>query len=535
MRFFLLSIIFHSLLVQPVLAQVNSNAFSISLNGPSDTESPTTPTLVSATPVAATQIDLVWTAATDNAVVLGYVVSRDGATIATTTQLIYADTGLSASTSYSYTVRAFDPSYNYSSSSNSIATTTPEAPIPPPPVVGGESGDGTLARVLLEDFFLQTGIATTSFSLRTRSVARLEMRWGETASYELGYTVGNSYTREHSILITDLEPGKTYQFEIIGYTPSGAEVLLRRSSFTTESGVAPALPANVGRFLAVREGDDVVLSWESVEYESPVYVRVVRSHLGFPEYMQDGAVVYQGTGNSARDVGILSEYSPVYYTAFIYDNYGNVSSGAVAIIYAELNGKLEEVLPGGNATSTIEATSTINTDRVPVGTKMPELSDITLSQGGARFTFTAPQIVLDTTYRFTISVPKSAVSSNLKSIIATVSDPSDETRQYSYLLRINKDTTAYEAVIAPLRIEGNSRVTVGIYDYEAYMVGTYVTPVTFAIAAASRKQPVFFPDIIFTYWQPLVFGVSIVVLLIIIAILSNRLLHNKSAGKTLSR
>lgn len=531
MRFLLSLVILFSFCAQPVSAQVDSNDFRISLNGPEDIEPPSTPTLVSATPTAATQIDLAWTAATDNAIVYGYVVSRDGSAIATTTQLTYADTGLSASTTYGYTMRAFDPSYNYSSSSNSISTTTLQVPEPPEPSVpGGNGGGGTVARVVLTDFFVTTGISTTSFSLQTEYAARLETRWGRTASYELGYTVSDSYTKDHFILLTDLEPGTTYEYEIIGYTPSGAETVLQRSTFVTESGVSPISPANVGQFFAIREGNDVVLSWEIPEDESVAQVRIVRSHLGFPEYPQNGAVVYQGTENNARDTGILAEYSPVYYTAFVYDIYGNVSSGAVAVVYAA--GAEEEqpvIIIGEGATTTEEATSTIVTDRLTVDMKMPELSDIALSQGGLSFSFIDTQITLDTSYRFMIKVPKATVSGNLKSIIATISDPSDPEKQYSYLLRINKDGTAYEAVISPLRVEGNSRIVVEIYDYEAYVIGTYQTPVIFAIAAASRKQPVLFPDIIFNYWPPVAFGISILLLLLMIAILLNRLAKNRPA------
>jgi hypothetical protein len=46
-------------------------------------------------------------------------------------------------------------------------------------------------------------------------------------------------------------------------------------------------------------------------------------------------VVYSGAGNSARDIVILAEYSPVYYTAFVIDSDDRVSSGAVARAYVQ--------------------------------------------------------------------------------------------------------------------------------------------------------------------------------------------------------
>ena len=119
-------------------AQAGSESFTISVFGGADTATPTAPVLLSTDPVAPTQIDLTWSTSTDNALVAGYVVSRGTSTIATTTQTTFSDIGLTASTTYTYSVVAFDPSSNYSSSSNVLATTTPN--VPPPPVNPPDAG-----------------------------------------------------------------------------------------------------------------------------------------------------------------------------------------------------------------------------------------------------------------------------------------------------------------------------------------------------------------------------------------------------------
>ena len=92
----------------PVFAQVDSSQFIISFWGGADTTPPPTPTINSATPTTDTQIDIVWGAVVDDMALAGYVVFRDGVPVATTTLTNYSDTGLLASTTYSYTVRAFD-------------------------------------------------------------------------------------------------------------------------------------------------------------------------------------------------------------------------------------------------------------------------------------------------------------------------------------------------------------------------------------------------------------------------------------------
>ncbi|HUI75034.1 MAG TPA: fibronectin type III domain-containing protein, partial [Candidatus Acidoferrum sp.] len=97
---------------------------------PPDTTPPSAPTALTATAASSSQINLSWTASTDNVGVTGYRVERcQGAScsnfsqIATPPGTSYDDTGLTASTPYSYRVRATDAAGNLSSYS-SVATAT---------------------------------------------------------------------------------------------------------------------------------------------------------------------------------------------------------------------------------------------------------------------------------------------------------------------------------------------------------------------------------------------------------------------------
>jgi fibronectin type III domain protein/chondroitinase B-like protein len=92
---------------------------------PTDSTAPSVPTNLIANPVSSSQINLSWNASTDNAGVTGYRVYRGGAQIATTSASSYSNTGLSASTPYSYTVAAYDAAGNNSASSPSASATTP--------------------------------------------------------------------------------------------------------------------------------------------------------------------------------------------------------------------------------------------------------------------------------------------------------------------------------------------------------------------------------------------------------------------------
>ncbi|HEU4743934.1 MAG TPA: DNRLRE domain-containing protein, partial [Anaerolineales bacterium] len=92
----------------------------------SETSAPTVPGNVNATPVSGTQVNLSWSASSDNTGVRGYGVYRNGTLIATLEKntLSYSDTGLTPSTSYSYRVDAFDGSSNHSAQSTARSATT---------------------------------------------------------------------------------------------------------------------------------------------------------------------------------------------------------------------------------------------------------------------------------------------------------------------------------------------------------------------------------------------------------------------------
>ena len=106
-----------------------------------DTQPPTAPTNLTATAVSGSQINLSWTASTDNVGVTGYLVERCQGTgcnsfaqIGTTTGTTYNDTGLTTGTSYSYRVRATDAAGNLSPYSNvASATTRPDTQPPTAP------------------------------------------------------------------------------------------------------------------------------------------------------------------------------------------------------------------------------------------------------------------------------------------------------------------------------------------------------------------------------------------------------------------
>src|SRR5262249_34544607 len=89
-----------------------------------DTSPPSVPTGVAATAVSGTQINLSWSASSDNVGVIGYKVFRNGSQVGTATNTSYQDTGLTSGATYSYAIAAYDAAGNTSAQSSSVSTTT---------------------------------------------------------------------------------------------------------------------------------------------------------------------------------------------------------------------------------------------------------------------------------------------------------------------------------------------------------------------------------------------------------------------------
>ena len=106
-------------------ADGSGNTASATVTVLPDTEPPTVPTGLSATGVSPVRINLAWTAATDNGAITAYKVYRNGDLIVTLGNVTsYGDTGLAASTSYSYMVQACDAAGNCSAQSAATSATT---------------------------------------------------------------------------------------------------------------------------------------------------------------------------------------------------------------------------------------------------------------------------------------------------------------------------------------------------------------------------------------------------------------------------
>ena len=431
-----------------------TDSFTVSTLIGTDTTPPTTPTIISAIPVATTQIDLSWSTSTDNFSLSGYQVFRDSVQIATTTVTSYSDTGLTENTLYSYYVTAFDSLGNVSSSSAPVATTTLATPAPAPDPEeedeGGSSGGSAFA---LEMISLEVIPGTTFAFINWKTVGytRSVVRWGETTSYEMGSSAEPGFALSHSTLISGLQPNTLYYFSIGGEDGIGQERMLVVSTFKTLPDPDTAPPPNVTNLSAEKKGEDILLTWNNPRNPDFSYVRILRSDRFYPSDLNDGALIYEGSGEEFLDRGTALPGTTQYFTLFAYDERGNVSSGAVVALRIDENGN---VVP-------------IDIGDIPLVPDPLEISlaDLIFSQEGEVIAPVRGRISIDGSKQLTIALPADRLPARLKSIVVTVYEDNSEGKSFSFLLRINEEKTMYTASVAPFTIDGTFPIVVSVFDY----------------------------------------------------------------------
>lgn len=185
---------------------------SLPVSSPPDTTAPSVPMSLTATELSSSQINLSWTASTDNVGVSGYKVYRNGTYLKSVTGTFTSDTGLSPSTQYCYTVSAYDTANNESAqSSQACATTLVSGTIPSPPLgVSATPGNGQI-------MISWTAISgATSYNIYMASVS------GVTKSNYGALPDGIKHTGVVSpFTIAGLTNGKTYYFVVTAVNAYG--------------------------------------------------------------------------------------------------------------------------------------------------------------------------------------------------------------------------------------------------------------------------------------------------------------------------
>tara|TARA_B100000809_G_scaffold266332_1_gene328553 strand:- start:9452 stop:13222 length:3771 start_codon:yes stop_codon:yes gene_type:complete len=118
----------------------SSNTVNFTTSSEADTQAPTAPTSLTASNITQTSLDLSWNASSDNIGITGYDVYLGASNIMSVTGTSASVSGLTAATTYTFSIRAKDDAGNTSSSSNTVSVTT-------------DSNDGGDSTVLNEGYF----------------------------------------------------------------------------------------------------------------------------------------------------------------------------------------------------------------------------------------------------------------------------------------------------------------------------------------------------------------------------------------------
>ncbi|WP_426592550.1 galactose oxidase-like domain-containing protein [Cellulomonas sp. McL0617] len=189
-----------------------------------DSTPPTVPANLVAQAVGPNQVNLAWSASTDNTAVQGYRVLRGGTSITTTTSTSFTDTAVSPATSYTYTVQAYDAAGNSSAGSTGATVTTPALDTVPPTISGVTA----------------TSITQTSATVTwaTDEASSSQVDYGPSAGYGTSTTLDTNRVTAHSQAIGGLSAATTYHYRVRSTDAAGNLALSTDRTLTTLSPVA---------------------------------------------------------------------------------------------------------------------------------------------------------------------------------------------------------------------------------------------------------------------------------------------------------
>lgn len=282
-----------------------------------DSTPPTNPTNLSAAASTESQVNLNWTASSDNVGVTHYLIERctgsgcgGFAQIGTSAGTSYADGGRAPATTYRYRVRAVDGASLTSGYSNVAAAVTPD--ITPP----SQAGTPSFSSITITS-------ATASWPAATDNVA--------VSGYEYRLNAGATWTNVGSALsisLGGLTLGTSYNFQVRAYDAAGNRSTAIAGSFSTLADTIP--PSVPGMPAASIAGDyQVNLTWSASSDSGG-------SGLAGYRVYRNGTLLGSTSATSMSDTGV-APFGAYSYTVVAYDGSNNTSSssaaGTVAVAY----------------------------------------------------------------------------------------------------------------------------------------------------------------------------------------------------------
>jgi chitodextrinase len=311
-------------------ANQSSPSVTFVANTAKDLSPPTVPDTISETASTVNTLSLLWAASTDNVGVTGYYVYRNGILVSTQGGTTFNDSGLTYSSSYTYTISAYDASGNVSAQSQPFNATSSNDTTPPTAPANLSSNNPLDNRLSL------------SWDASTDNV--------QVAGYKVyrnnqlvGTTISTNFTD------LGLAPSTSYNYFIKAYDQSNN--ISTASSTISASTVADSTPPSTPTNFSSTTQTDTTLSFSWTAGTDNIAVG------GYNIY-RNNLMLTSTTGTSFTDSGlnINTSYS---YKIQTYDTSGNLSPMSTPVTTSTIPDLVPPSIPA-NLSSTAQTNNSID-------------------------------------------------------------------------------------------------------------------------------------------------------------------------------
>lgn len=390
-----------------------------------------------------------------------------------------------------------------------ITGTTPPPPPPPTPTTGPTGGN----HLVLVSLSVIPGFYEAFLNFSTNIASQATVSWGTTPDYELGSLAGTVFLENHFVHIQGLSPNTLYYFKIELKDMRDRVLVISNQQFRTLSLTDTFPPQNVSNLKATPSEKDITLTWKNPKFDFDS-VRIVRSDKFFPKDPFDGSIIYEGEGEKFVDTDVVID-QVYYYAAFAKDISGNFSSGAVVssklLKPGELPGPFKPFagileLPRELLDPLLKDFSILDIDFIQEGKKLPVVNDTVNIRGDINLM---------------VSIDYHKIPEILKTIAVTMYDPEDPEKTFSFLLRVNKEKTAYEAHLAPLEKPGSYKFALAILDHRHQGLASFTGTIIAFIPGIFEGDELVSANIEGIYFY-IVLGLVLLLILILVLLLGRR-------------
>jgi len=248
----------HAITTKATDTSGNTNTTSITVTVSNAATPPSTPTGLAVVGTTTSTIALSWNPSVAGTYAIsGYKIYRNGSQVGTPASASFTDTGLAASTTYSYTVAAYDTNGNTSAQSGSVNAKTQPASLPPGCFLAGSSWvDASFSTQSNNQFTVSfdatpqganidgvTGISTNPAAayadmaaiIRFNNTGTIDVM--NSSAYQAQNTVAYSAGTSYHFVFTVNTPAKTYSVTV---TPQGGAVTTLATNYAFRNTQAAA-------------------------------------------------------------------------------------------------------------------------------------------------------------------------------------------------------------------------------------------------------------------------------------------------------